>query len=112
VSLAAIKRNLQVGAKIVMVRHDWYPTGKLMGVERAVIHTQTNGVQFEGGSWLYFKAAKEYRDTEGGFEVCLDGSGTFAKVMGYQYLNDEARRALREHVEAITEIDSVRRERY
>ena len=85
-SLAAIKRSLQVGAKVIMVRHDWYPTGKLMGVERAVIHVQSNGVQFAGGSWLYFKAAKEYRATASGFQVCLDGSGTFDKVMEYQLI--------------------------
>ena len=87
-SLASIKRNLKAGAKVVMVRHDWYPAGKLMGVERAVIRVQSNGVQFEGGSWLYFKAAKEYRDTTNGFQVCLDGSGTFDKVMEYQFVTD------------------------
>ena len=90
-SLAAIKRSLQVGAKVVMVRHDWYPTGKLMGVERAVIHVQTNGVQFAGGSWLYFdKGAKTYRTTATGFQVCLDGSGTFDKVMEY-HVSDTAK---------------------
>jgi hypothetical protein len=84
-SLAAIKRSLKVGATVVMVRHDWYPAGKLMGVERAVIHEQTNGVQFAGGSWLYFdKGAKTYRETANGFQVCLEGSGKFDKVMEYQ----------------------------
>jgi hypothetical protein len=86
-SLAAIKRNLQVGVKVVMVRHDWYPTGKLMNVERAVIRVQSNAVQFEGGSWLYFdRKASEYRQTADGFEVCLDANGTFDKVMGYRFL--------------------------
>lgn len=48
-TFADIKRKLVEGNSITMTRHDWYPTGKLIGLERKVIAKQTNAVQFEGG---------------------------------------------------------------
>lgn len=70
-----IKRKLVEGNSITMTRHDWYPQGKLMGVERKVIAKQTNAVQFEGGSWLRLdKKAGDYIPSgENSFLVRLDG---------------------------------------
>jgi len=61
-TFADIKRKLVEGATITMVRHDWYPDGKHIGVKRKVIKRKTNAVQFEGGSWLYLdRPAKEFK---------------------------------------------------
>jgi hypothetical protein len=91
-SLASIKRKLQVGAKIQMVRHDWFNAGqspqfvpdKIAGV-REVVRAQSNAVQFSGGSWLYFDKASRLRETPTGFEVDLDDNGTFNRVMQYEW---------------------------
>ena len=70
-----IKRKLVEGNSITMTRHDWYPQGKLIGLERKVIAKQTNAVQFEGGSWLRLdKKAGDYIPTsENSFLVRLEG---------------------------------------
>ena len=70
-----IKRKLVEGNSITMVRHDWYPQGKLIGLERKVIAKQSNAVQFEGGSWLRLdKKAADYIPTgENSFLVRLEG---------------------------------------
>lgn len=77
-----IKRKLVEGNSITMLRHDWYPQGKLMGVERKVITRKTNAVQFEGGSWLRLdgKAGDYIPTSENTFLVRLDGD----KFMEYQ----------------------------
>lgn len=73
-TFAALKRRLQVGAKIEMVRHDYQPGGavpeKLRGV-REVARVQSNAVQFSGGSWLYWPKAAEVRADDKGFDVAL-----------------------------------------
>lgn len=51
-NFADIKRKLVKGNSVVMLRHDWYPKTKLIGMERKIIVRQSNAVQFEGGSWL------------------------------------------------------------
>lgn len=87
-SLAAIKRRLTLGAKVQMVRHDWYPMsvlegGKLFGV-RSVKQVQGNAVQFSNGSWLYWPKAGSIRMTPLGFEVKLDDGG-WAALMAYEW---------------------------
>jgi hypothetical protein len=69
-----IKRKLIEGNALTMIRHDWYPQGKLMGVTRDIVKRQSNAIQLEGGSWLYLdKPAKEYIPTsENTFLVVLD----------------------------------------
>lgn len=81
-TFADIKRKLVEGNSVTMIRHDWYPEGKIMGVERKVIARQTNAVQFEGGSWLRLdKKAGDYIPTsESTFLVRLEGDN----FMGYQ----------------------------
>lgn len=84
-NLAEFKRWLTTpGATVTMIRHDWYPTGKLMNVPRTVLTLQTNGVQFFGGSWLYFRSAKEYRFSDGFVDVDLTGDNSFGQIMRYK----------------------------
>lgn len=73
-TFADIKRKLIEGNSITMIRHDWFPQGKLIGLDRKVIHKQTNAVQFEGGSWLRLdKKASDYIPTsENTFLVRLE----------------------------------------
>jgi len=70
-----IKRKLVEGNSVTMVRHDWYPNGHVMNVQRKVIARKTNAVQFEGGSWLRLdKKASDYIPSgENSFLVRLDG---------------------------------------
>jgi hypothetical protein len=74
-TFADIKRKLVEGNSITMVRHDWYPDGKLIGLERKVIKKQSNAVQFEGGSWLRLdkKACDYIPSGENSFLVRLEG---------------------------------------
>jgi hypothetical protein len=74
-TFADIKRKLTEGNSITMTRHDWYPQGKLIGLERKVIKRQSNAVQFDGGSWLRLdRPAADYIPTsENTFLVRLDG---------------------------------------
>lgn len=72
-TLAELKRTLVVGAKVKMIKHDWFPSGGLIGVERAIIRRQGNAAQFEGGSWLHFPSAKEISfKGDNKFSVILD----------------------------------------
>jgi hypothetical protein len=77
-----IKRKLVEGNSVTMIRHDWFPTGKLIGLERKVIKRQSNAVQFDGGSWLRLdKPASDYIPTsENTFLARLDGD----KFMEYK----------------------------
>jgi hypothetical protein len=81
-TFADIKRKLSEGSTLTMVRHDWYPQGKNMGIARKIVKRQSNAIQFEGGSWLYLdRPAKEYIPTsENAFLVQLDND----KFMGYE----------------------------
>lgn len=83
---ADVKRRLSVkGVKIVMTKHDWYPNGKLIGVVREVETIQSNGVKFSGGSWLYFKSAKEtIVESANSFSVLLDPNG---EKMTYEFID-------------------------
>jgi hypothetical protein len=81
-TFADIKRKLIEGNALTMIRHDWYPQGKLMGVTRDIVKRQSNAIQLEGGSWLYLdKPAWEYVPlNEHEFLVRLDDD----KYMGYR----------------------------
>ena len=80
-TFADIKRKLKLGESLTMIRHDWYPAGKLLNVERKIIKRQSNGIQFEGGSWLFFdgKASDYIGTNENTFLVKLDDDN----FMGY-----------------------------
>ena len=73
-TFADIKRKLIEGNALTMIRHDWYPQGKLINVTRDIVKRQTNAIQLEGVSWLYFdKTAADYIPTgDQSFLVRLD----------------------------------------
>lgn len=84
-SLANIKRKLQLGQEIELVAHSYFPVllPKVTGV-RQVVEVRTVGVKFAGGSWLYWPKAGRVRETENGFEVSL-GDDTFTRTMKYEW---------------------------
>lgn len=87
-ALAAIKRKMQLGQKIQVVRHDWsskLPASRNFYEVRSVEHVQGNAIRFSGGSWLWWPKASEIRETANGFEVCLNQDGSFREVMVYEY---------------------------
>jgi hypothetical protein len=83
-TFADIKRRLNVGVSLTMVRHDWYPTNKLMNNPRKIITRQVNAIEFENGSWLHFPKANEVRIvSDNAFEVKLNPDEDV--WMGYQF---------------------------
>ena len=102
-SLTAIKRRIQVGTALQMVRHDHPPvvfsheTTEAIEKKKAaflrmfdvltVAVVQTNAIAFssEGGtlSWLYWPKASCVRETTNGFEVSLDDN--FTKLIAYEW---------------------------
>lgn len=43
-TLAELKRTLKVGDRLTMIRHDWFPEGKLLNVPRYIVATNTQGI--------------------------------------------------------------------
>jgi hypothetical protein len=63
-TFADIKRKLSSGVSVTMIRHDNYPNGHLIGLDREIVRRQSNAVQFSGGSWLRLdKPAADYIPT-------------------------------------------------
>ena len=64
-TLADVKRLCKVGAKLTMIRHDWYPNGPLIGVTREIIFVKKCSIALktklaEGKiSWLEWRPASE-----------------------------------------------------
>ncbi len=91
-TLAAVKRRLTPGVRVTLVWHRYASTwggvaatsdtvkaGERQalidgrGLTRAVAHAQGNGIQFDGGSWLYWPKAAEFRALDGDtFEILDD----------------------------------------
>ena len=86
-TFADVKRRLTVGTGVMMVKHDWYPNGSLIGLPRVVDKCQTQSVRFDNGSWLDFPLAKDVRiDSEDRFSICLDDADSW---MTYEFLAPE-----------------------
>ena len=109
-SLAAIKRRVQVGTKLQVVRHDW-PLLRLpketeeeykakqeafFAVRTVVVVHSTeigiavgrvdpNGEYYERTSWLSWPKANSIRETAKGFQVDINGDGLFTAIMEYEY---------------------------
>lgn len=100
-SLAAIKRRIQVGTKLQVVRHDW-PSLRLHGetdeqynakrdaffAVREVVVVKAGEIGFRTGeriSWLSWPKADSIRETANGFQVDLQGSGEFKELMEYEW---------------------------
>lgn len=78
------------GLQLTMIKHDWFPTGKLINVARKVTAVQSKAIQFEGGSWLRFDGgAKAVKFQGDKMTVDLNGDGTFDKVMVYKFGSTE-----------------------
>lgn len=89
-SLAEFKRFLAMpGATVQITRNDWVRGAPKPGYmdPKKVQRLQGNGVQWDTGSWLYFRPAKEHRfDPDAGtMTVALDFENHgFDVVMVYQ----------------------------
>ena len=90
-NFAEMKRALTLGVKVIVTRHDWYPTGGVIGVLRKVSTVQTNAVAFQrldtdAHSWLFFNdGAKGFIfDGTDSFSVVLDKSKNPPPVMTYK----------------------------
>ena len=81
-----IKKQLVEGASLKLVRHDWLTTNSkiAIGSIRKIIKRQSNAVQFEGGSWLYFPKASDVAPTENGFSIVLSIEKT--QFMQYEFV--------------------------
>lgn len=112
-SLASIKRRVKVGTRLRMTRHDWFPQGSmtvhgnlgttqlrganLLNVVRpvVVVHTNEVGLKTEkqigdeltsSVSYLTWPKASCIRETTNGFQIDLQGTGNFAQVMEYEFV--------------------------
>ncbi len=59
-TLADFKR-LQEGTSLTLVNAVGMPNHPWLNKPRIIEKKQTNGIKFEGGSWLYYPSAKEFR---------------------------------------------------
>jgi len=96
-SLANVKRRMQVGQKIQLVQHDWLdtvvvgnlgntrlkPSPGMMDV-REVVKVTGKAIQFSNQSWLDWPTANRLRETANGFEVSL-ADDKFTHIMRYEY---------------------------
>ncbi len=91
-TVADLKRALQVGTQIEMVRYNGQaPTGKLAGVG-TISKVQTNGVWIKRGenksSWLDFPKASEFMpsiERAGHFEI--SSGGNYPIVLEYKIIS-------------------------
>ena len=89
-NFADVKKRLEVGAKLKLIRHDWVkPGGKLeVGAVREIVRRQSNAIQFEGGSWLYFPPASDVVVGPGDqFKIALNKDAD--EWMAYEILEDK-----------------------
>ena len=86
-SLAELKRLLTVGAHVTLIKSTIHAPAnhKYLNTPRTVEISQTNGVMFSGGSWLYHGKAKDYRFTDHGFIVdcSYETEPAFTQVLEY-----------------------------
>lgn len=83
-TLAGIKRRINAKEPVIMT---WHKNGasKLVGMVRRAEKVQSNAVMFEGGSWLYWNKASDYRiDGPDSFTVFSCG----APLMSYKFVQD------------------------
>lgn len=76
--LADLKR-LKVGDRLRLV-YSHLQGHRFLNTTRAIEKKQSNAIKFEGGSWLYFPTAAEFKGTNDGFMV-MEGDTTFLKYM-------------------------------
>lgn len=104
-SLSAIKRRIQVGTSLQIVRHDHAPIifpgdsperiqekqnrFRQLFEQREVAVVQSNAIAMRmadgEASWLHWPKAKFVRTTAEGFEIDLDENGEFTRVIRYEW---------------------------
>ena len=85
-TFADIKRALTEGVNVTMVKHEWYPASELIGKQRKIVKRQSNAIQFDGGSWLFFdKPASHFiANSFNEFSVLLNPGDKTPKYMMYR----------------------------
>lgn len=85
-NLAQLKKYLDVGVKlrIKYAQPDQYARKTTNGMVRAIKKKQSNAIQFENESWLFWEKASRYSFFEGGFSVYWDDEKK-NKIMDYFY---------------------------
>ena len=86
-SFSDVKKRMIKGAQLELIRHDWLSSSSKIsvGMVRKIIKRQSNAVQFEGGSWLYFpKASDVVTNGDNEFSVVL--SIEKAQFMSYRFI--------------------------
>ena len=86
-SFSDVKKRMTEGAELELIRHDWLSSSSkiTVGMVRKIIKRQSNAVQFEGGSWLYFpKASDVVTNGDNEFSVVL--SIEKAQFMSYRFI--------------------------
>lgn len=90
-NFADVKKRLEVGVELKLIRHDWVkPGGKLeVGAVRKIVRRQSNAIQFEGGSWLYFPPASDVvvDPDKNQFSIVL--SVEKAEFLTYEFVEDK-----------------------
>lgn len=84
-NLSQLKKALTVGTKLKIKYAT--PVPKLDGTTRAIKKVQSNAIQFENGSWLYWEKASRYEFFEGGFSVFWDEERK-NKIMDYFFVEE------------------------
>lgn len=80
-TIAELKRRMAIGTVVTMTGHDWYPSGRLIGIPRTVVHVDTVKVGFAGDdgrtSYMSWPRAGHLQATgPDTFAVALDDDGT------------------------------------
>lgn len=84
-TFAELKRALQVNTELKLVWSE-IPNHKYLNTIRKIEKVQSNGVRFEGGSWLglgmYGEKANDFKYTNNGFLVTHKGE----KLLEYKFV--------------------------
>ena len=86
-NLSQLKKALNVGTalKIEYANADAFARKNLNGLTRKIIKKQSNAIQFENGSWLFWEKASRYSFFDGGFSVYWDDEKQ-NKIMDYYFV--------------------------
>lgn len=86
-NLSQLKKALNVGTalKIEYANANAFQRANLNGLTRKIIKKQSNAIQFENGSWLFWEKASRYSFFDGGFSVYWDDEKQ-NKIMDYYFV--------------------------
>lgn len=86
-NLSQLKNQLKVGdsLRIEYENANAFQRATLNGTTRKIIKKQSNAIQFENGSWLFWQKASRYSFFNGGFSVYWDDEKQ-NKIMDYYFV--------------------------